>query len=152
MNVQFNFERSDNLAEFAAISEQEARVALTEACQLRKIAVESNAPRSSGVFAGSIDTAIGPEGGLIRGDVFSTDNQIKVAVIENGLAPGRFFNLSDLRDWADRKGIPVFLAARSITTKGIRARHVFERAADQTEAECDRILLDELPGRIANRL
>jgi hypothetical protein len=152
MNVQFTFERSDNLVEFAAISEEESRLSLAEACQVRKAAVESNAPRSSGLFAGSIDSAIEPEGGLIRGDVFSTDNQIKVAVIENGLAPGRFFNLSDLRDWADRKGIPVFLAARSITTRGIRARHGFERAADQTEAECDRILLDELPGRIATRL
>jgi hypothetical protein len=151
-NVHFNIERGDRLPEFSVISGEEIAVALTEACAIRKRAVERNAPRDQGAFAGSIGTAVERQGELTRGDVFSTEDERKVAVIEDGLRPGHFPGLGEIRDWAGRKGIPVFLAARVIGRKGIAARHVFERSAVQTDAECDRVLLDELPGRIVTRL
>lgn len=151
-NVHFDIKRDDKLGQFAEISDEETLAALGEACKVRKTAVEHNAPRDVGKFVESLTSIVERDGGLIRAEVFSTDDEKKVAAIEDGLGIGHFPNLNELRDWADRKGVPVYLVGRSLARKGTAARHVFERAADQTDAEVDQVLLDQLPERIVTRL
>ena len=151
-NVTVEVERTDHVDQYSTIFDQEARAALTEACQMEKAAVQRNAPRYSGAFASSIEMQVGPEAGMMRGDVFSTDNEQKVAVIESGRRPGGYPNITALSGWAGAKGIPVFVAARAIAVKGIAPRRVFGRSADETAAEVERILSVDLAGSIAGRL
>jgi|SRR5262252_7888657 len=151
--VSVEFERNDNLDQYSTIFDEESRAALTEACLREKAAVQRNAPRYSGVFASSIDIQVGPEAGMMRGDVFSNDSEQKVAVIESGRRPGGSFpNIGTLSSWAEVRGIPVFLAARAIAVKGIAPRRVFGRSADETEAAVDQILMSDLPDSIIERL
>jgi len=151
--VSIEFERTDHLDQYSTIFDEEARASLTEACLREKAAVQRNSPRFSGAFASSIEMQVGPQGGMMRGDVFSTDSEPKVAVIESGRRPGGSFpNISTLSSWAQGKGIPVFLAARAIAIKGITPRRVFGRSADETEPEVDRILTVDLPESIIEQL
>ena len=151
--VTVEFERNDNLNQYSTIFDEESRAALTDACLREKAAVQRNAPRDTGAFSSSIEIDVGPDAGMMRGDVFSTDSETKVAVIESGRRPGGSFpNIGVLSNWAGRKGIPVFLAARAIAVKGIAPHRVFGRSADETEAEVDRILMEDLPDQIIERL
>jgi len=152
-SVTVKFEVVGSLDKYSTIFDEEARAALTEACLMEKAAVQRNSPRFSGAFASSIEMQIGTEGGMTRGDVFSTDSEAKVAVIESGRRPGGSFpNISAISSWARAKGIPVFVAARAIAVKGIVPRRVFRRSADETEAEVDRILMVDLPDSVIGRL
>jgi len=151
-SVTVKFEVVGSIDKYAEIFDEEARAAMTEACLVEKAAVQRNAPEYDGIFAGSIETQVGTEGGMTRGDVYSTDSEQKVAVIEYGRRPGSYPNISNLSTWARSKGIPVFLVARAIAIHGITPRRVFGRAADETEAEVDRILMVELPDSIIGSL
>jgi|SRR5215471_15608694 len=151
--VTVEFERTDKLDQYPTIFDEESRAALIDACLRQKAAVQRNAPKDSGAFASSIDIQVGPDAGMMRGDIFSNDSEAKVAVIESGRRPGGSFpSIAALSSWAGRKGVPVFLAARAIAIKGIAPRRVFLRSADETQAEVERTLMEELPDKIIERL
>jgi len=152
-SVTVKFEVVGSLDKYAEIFDEQARAAMTEACLREQAAVQRNAPEYSGTFASSIEIDVSTDAGMTRGDVYSTDSEAKVAVIEGGRRPGGSFpNISALSGWARAKGIPVFLAARAIAVEGIAPRRVFGRSADETEAEVDQILMVDLPDSIIGSL
>jgi len=137
---------------FPVVAAEEIKAAMTEAVELRREAVERNAPRDTGTFQSSIRGSVEAEGELVRGDIFSDDKPVKVESIESGSKPGAFRSVEALRAWSAVRGLNAFAVSKAIETRGTPARHPFEKGAAQTEAESDSILLDRLPARIVERV
>jgi hypothetical protein len=151
-NVIIKEETNFHPETFPVVAAEEIRSAMGEAVELRRDAVERNAPRDTGAFQSSIHGSVAVEGDLTRGDVFSDDVPAKVESIESGSRPGTFRPVEALRSWAAARGMNVFAVQRAIQTRGTPARRPFEKGASQTEAESDAILLDRLPLKIIERV
>src|SRR5258708_4139762 len=81
-SATFTMERTDHLAEFDKIFDEEARAATQQCADIQRMAVIQNAPKDELTFINSIVAEVVNSGDAMEYQVRSTDNPIKVAVIE----------------------------------------------------------------------
>jgi len=153
-------ERNDKLAEFSAIFAELGQAHMTIAVNLVQGAVQRNSPVNTGAYRSGISNSVQLGELTITGSVFSQDDPIKVAVIEEGRRPGRFPPVGVITRWvqlvirppANKLRQVAYLVGRAIAERGIAGKHVFQRSFTETEPEVQRILGDEFPAALAKRL
>jgi hypothetical protein len=151
MEVSYTFQRGDKFGEFAEIVAEESRVAAQQCVDVTVPAVRSFAPKDLGVFIDSIVGQVTEDANSVTGSVSSTDDPIKVAVIEGGRAPGTYPPVGIITLWANRHGIPPFLAGRAIFENGIAPVRPFGQAEESTAPQIQEIYA-QFGERVAARM
>jgi hypothetical protein len=151
MEYAFTFVRGDRYPWFQETVRQEELVAAQEFIDIAKSTIISNSPVDLGTFVESITGEIIEDSTGTSGSVYSTDDEIKVAVIEGGRQPGTYPPVDVITEWALRHGIPPFLAGRAIFLNGIAPLRPFGKTQDQIQPQIDDINA-RLMSRIAERL
>lgn len=150
--TRYVFESNFDLTRFGPAFDRESLVSMEDVCKIVEASVAVNMPRSAGVAQGSIEQKVLPLTDATQGEVFSNDDEAKIATLEVGRAAGLGFpNIDQLQRGMIAKGIDLkktFIVARAIAEHGTPARHVFKKSWEETEQDVDRILLDLLPEKI----
>lgn len=159
-SVTVNIERNDHIADFPAVFAELGQQYMTLAVNVVQGAVQRNAPVNMGTYRAGISNTVQLLGEQVKGSVFSGDDPIKVAVIEEGRRPGRFAPVDVITRWVQLVIRPAlnmlrsvsFLVNRAIATRGIPGKHVFQKAFEQTQGEVNQILSVDLPEALARRI
>lgn len=107
-SVAVSIQRNDHLAEFNDIFSELGQVHMTVAVSVAQAAVQRNAPVNTGQYRSSVENQVQEQvldvASKITGSVFSQDDPIKVAVIEEGRGANKKFPPLDvLRRWVQLK-------------------------------------------------
>jgi len=159
--VRVDVTRADHLADFQTIFNQVAKPYLVAATNVVKAAVQVRAPVHMGFFRNSITIKIDETAGQLTGSIYSQDNEIKVAVIEEGRSAGsRFPPVDVIMRWVQLVIKPpekmlrsvTYLVGRKIARQGIPGRHPFKLGEQDSEAEAFQILSVDLQQELVQRL
>jgi hypothetical protein len=137
-SLTVSVQRADHLADFPAALTELGQTYMGLAVNVAQLAVQRNAPVNIGRFRDSIANSVEVKGETITGSVFSQDEPIKVAVIEEGRAPNQKFpRLEVIRRWVHLKmGASIEVALTSIGPRR-RGQKRLSRAATRRESEGD---------------
>lgn len=159
-SLTINFERGDNLAQFAAIYQEEALAGAAVIGEEGVAMVIERSPIDRGFFRNSITNKVEVIAlGVVECQVFSQLEPVVVNVIESGRSPGTFAPVEVIRAWVARVIRPPlnmiatigFLVNRKIKERGIPGKRVFQRAFDALQPIIKREV-DGIGARIARRL
>lgn len=118
----------DTLERLARINkdvEQKFNDFLLKESKILETKIKQELTKVGGVDTGQARQGIHSESERLEATVKA--NALHTSIIEYGRQPGKFPPIEPIRRWVERKGIdaPAFVVARSIATKGIKARPFF---------------------------
>jgi len=149
-SLTVNVQRSDHLEDFPSALTELGQTYMGLAVNVASGAVQRNSPVNVGTFRNSIANSVEVKGETITGSVFSQDEPIKVAVIEEGRGANKKFPPLDvIRRWVQLKmGASIEVGLTSIGPRR-RGQSRLSRAATRRESEGEGIGPRNTPFNIA---